>query len=222
MFSRGSSTTIGRPLAVWAAVTIATTASVASAPGVWEAAQPGGGTRAVVDLLVAVCATGLALALLWLWAITTATVAELLAGRVGAGGGATRRLVLVACGVAVVAGTTVPALAAGGDGPELLVGLALPDRAVAPARHHPHPNPAPTTSKAGSGVTTYVVRPGDSLWSIARLHPDGTGSVDRRWRSIWEANRDLVGNDPDLIIPGQALRLPTIHTQDPSSDGDRR
>lgn len=160
---------------------------------------------------------GLALALAWLWVITTVTVVGLLTGRSRAGGGATRRLVLVACGAAVLAGTGVPALASGGDGNELLVGLTLPDRAVAPPRVHRVPEPS-RPSPSG----TYVVRPGDSLWSIAMDHPDDSGSVDHRWRAIWRTNRDVVGDDPDLIIPGQALRLPGHHpTQDPHSDGDR-
>ena len=32
--------------------------------------------------------------------------------------------------------------------------------------------------------------------------------VDRYWRTIYEANRSLVGDDPDLIYPGQVLTLP--------------
>lgn len=32
-----------------------------------------------------------------------------------------------------------------------------------------------------------------------------------RWHVIWQANRDVVGDDPDLIHPGQALRLPGPH-----------
>jgi len=63
----------------------------------------------------------------------------------------------------------------------------------------------------------YVVRPGDSLWSIARAHPAGD-DVDLRWRAIWAANRDVVGADPDLIHPGQALRLPGTDTDE---DGAR-
>ena len=96
---------------------------------------------------------------------------------------------------------------------------------MAPQRVHRTPE-----GSRSAAPETYVVRPGDSLWSIARAHPDDSGSVDQRWRAIWRANRDVVGDDPDLIIPDQALRLPphqTPHqaphhpTQDPYSDGDR-
>lgn len=214
----------GRPIAVWAVVTAAVCTAAGSVPGAWSAVDHGSDSDAVADLLVAACASGLALALAWLWVITTVTVVGLLTGH-GRTGGATRRLVLLACGAAVVAGTSVPAATAGGDGRELLVGLSLPERAVAPAQHHR--TQGPPTSAAPSSATsasppTYVVRAGDSLWSIARDHPDGDASVDRRWRAIWEANRELVGEDPDLIIPGQALRLPpTDTTHDPTSDGDR-
>ena len=113
--SRGPRTT-WRPLAVWLAVSGAALLGASSLPGAWRPAGAGAGPGAVADLLVAGCATALTLALAWLWVVTTATVAGLLTGKVRAGGGATRRLVLVACGVAVVAGTSVPAMAASSDG----------------------------------------------------------------------------------------------------------
>jgi len=57
-------------------------------------------------------------------------------------------------------------------------------------------------SSAGS-VGTYVVVEGDSLSKIAkRQYGDA-----QKWRRIYEANRDLI-KDPDLIYPGQQLRIP--------------
>lgn len=51
-----------------------------------------------------------------------------------------------------------------------------------------------------AGADTYTVRPGDWLSKIApREHTT--------WRRIWAVNRDRVA-DPDLIYPGQVLRLP--------------
>ena len=202
-----------RPIAVWLMVSGATVAAATAVPPAWRAS----GGVPVADLVVAVCATALALATAWLWLVTTTTVVGLLTGRTRPGG-ATRRLVLLACGVAVVAGTGVPALAAGGgDGREVLAGLSLPDRAVAPAPHRQTPE------QPHEPAGTYVVRPGDSLSSIALTHP-GAGSVEDRWRAIWRANRDVVGDDPDLILPGQALRLPgdSDHTPHTHQDGDRR
>ena len=201
-----------RPLAVWAGVGVAAVTAGAAVPAAWAAAAAGAGPDAVGDLLLAACTTALALALGWFWLVTTTTVAGLLSGRVRTRG-TTRRLVLLACGVAVAAGTTLPAHAAGGDSSELLVGLSLPERAVAPAHHVSASHPAP-----GSG-DTYVVRPGDSLSSIALDHP-GAGSLDDRWRAIWRANRAVIGDDPDLILPGQALRLPG-RTHPIQQDGDR-
>jgi nucleoid-associated protein YgaU len=207
----------GRPVAIWLGVTGAAALAAVSVPATWAAARSAADPDQVPDLLVALCATALAASLAWLWVVTTVTVAGLVSGTVRGGGGTTRRLVLVACGIAVIAGTSAPAVAAGGDGPELLVGLPLPERAVAPARVH-HRTEPPEPAAPG----TYVVRAGDSLWSIARSHPVVATSVDDRWRAIWQANRDVVGDDPDLIHPGQALSLPTLHpTHDPHSDGDR-
>ena len=49
----------------------------------------------------------------------------------------------------------------------------------------------------------YVVAKGDSLSRIAeRAYGDGS-----KWRKIYEANKDII-KDPDLIYPGQALRIP--------------
>ena len=214
---------------MWAVVTAGAVAAVGALPDAWSAVAGGSTYDEVLDLLVAACGTGLALALGWLWVIATLTVAGLLPGRVGPRGGATRRLVLLACGIAVVAGTSVPAMATGGDGGDgrdLLVGLTLPERAVAPAHQWPQIRPhvqsqtrATVQARAHpQAPPTYVVRPGDSLSSIAHDHPGDAASVARRWRAIWLANRDVVGDDPDLILPGQALRLPMTH---PNSDGDR-
>ena len=50
---------------------------------------------------------------------------------------------------------------------------------------------------------TYVVVSGDSLSKIAKHH---YGDMNE-WRRIYEANRDQIKN-PDLIYPGQKLRIP--------------
>ena len=54
---------------------------------------------------------------------------------------------------------------------------------------------------AGSEVF-YTVVPGDSLSKIATQYKGVT------WQKIFEANRDQIKN-PDLIHPGQKLRIPT-------------
>jgi hypothetical protein len=84
------------------------------------------------ELLVAVCALALLVSAAHLWLVTTATTAGLVRGRTPrAGGGLTRRLVLVACGAAVVAGVAGPAVAGQGGGADRLAGLPMPDRATA-------------------------------------------------------------------------------------------
>jgi len=51
---------------------------------------------------------------------------------------------------------------------------------------------------------TYTVRPGDSLSKIAKaLMGDA-----KKWRVLYDANKDVVGGNPDLIQPGQVLKIP--------------
>jgi nucleoid-associated protein YgaU len=62
---------------------------------------------------------------------------------------------------------------------------------------------APGETREQSSPRTYVVVAGDSLSKIAkRLYGDA-----QEWRKIYDANRDTIQN-PDLIHPGQTLRLP--------------
>ncbi len=63
-----------------------------------------------------------------------------------------------------------------------------------------------------------VVKPGDTLWSIAAtdLGPNATAEdVAARWPAWYAANRELIGPDPDLILPGQVLRIPASATGNP-------
>ncbi|MEU3216865.1 transglycosylase family protein [Streptomyces sp. NPDC006971] len=49
---------------------------------------------------------------------------------------------------------------------------------------------------------TYTVRPGDNLWAIADEQ-----NVPGGWSALYEANKEVVGSDPDLILPGQSLEV---------------
>lgn len=60
---------------------------------------------------------------------------------------------------------------------------------------------APTPVPA---VRTYTVAKGDSLSKIAKAH---YGRLDK-WRLIYEANKAVIGPNPDLIKPGQVLTIP--------------
>ncbi|NYE37487.1 hypothetical protein F4692_002620 [Nocardioides cavernae] len=188
----------GRPFAVWLVVGGATAAAAASAPAAWRDAVHAVGSDRPIAVLVAGCTSVLVVGLGRLWLLTTVAVRDLARGCTPDARTATRRLVLLACGAAVAAGTALPAHAGGGDARGLLTGLALPERAVARAADPPVATPA---------LAPYVVRRGDSLWSIAVAHP-GDGDTDERWRAIWAANHAEVGDDPDVIHPGQVLRLP--------------
>lgn len=51
---------------------------------------------------------------------------------------------------------------------------------------------------------TYTVKKNDSLWSIAsRFYGDG-----RQWETIYKANEEVIGPDPDLIHPEQVFVIP--------------
>lgn len=55
---------------------------------------------------------------------------------------------------------------------------------------------------AGGGEHTYTVESGDNLSKIASKY--GT-----TWQAIFEANKDQI-SDPDMIHPGQELRIPGV------------
>ncbi|MEU3659479.1 transglycosylase family protein [Streptomyces sp. NPDC032940] len=56
----------------------------------------------------------------------------------------------------------------------------------------------------GRGLTegSYTVRSGDSLWGIADSLDLAGG-----WHALYTDNRDVVGSDPDHILPGQKLTV---------------
>ncbi|MBC5720799.1 LysM peptidoglycan-binding domain-containing protein [Faecalibacterium sp. 4P15] len=51
---------------------------------------------------------------------------------------------------------------------------------------------------------TYTVKKGDCLYNIAKsLYGDGS-----KYSSIYAANKSLIGSNPNLIKPGQVLKIP--------------
>ena len=74
----------------------------------------------------------------------------------------------------------------------------------------PAPAAAPTgtggggASGGGSGGTTYTVKKGDNLWTLAKKFY-GSGAD---YTKIYEANRDTIGKNPNLIYPGQTFTIP--------------
>jgi nucleoid-associated protein YgaU len=128
---------------------------------------------------------------------------------------------------AVTAGAATPTSAAARDAvpgsTAYAATLPLPDRpapapAVAtapPGGRTPHraaaavlPSLRPQLQKPRAEV---VVMRGDTLWGISARHlgPEATrAQVAAEWPRWWHANRDLIGPDPSLLLPGQVLRQP--------------
>ena len=81
---------------------------------------------------------------------------------------------------------------------------AAPPAALATPAAVPAPTAAPAPTETPASAATLVeVRPGDTLWDLAAAHLGDP----MKWPLLHEANRGIVRN-PDLIYPGQALRIP--------------
>lgn len=183
-----------RCLAVWLVASAALAAVAALA-----APTAGVGLAGPFDeVLVRLASLALLACAGWGWAVTTLVVAGAVRGFVSRvpAPAAVRRLLLAACGTALSAGLAAPALAAQ-SGPSL-AGLPFPERAVSAPAHRP-------------AAGTATVRPGDSLWSLAASRlPAGASAtaVATECRRLYQLNRAVIGDDPDLIEPGQRLALP--------------
>jgi nucleoid-associated protein YgaU len=63
---------------------------------------------------------------------------------------------------------------------------------------------APTATVETTAVDTYEVQSGDTLLTIAD-HYYGDNS---QWRRIYDANKDVIGPDPDKLKIGMKLKIP--------------
>ncbi|MFG2696205.1 transglycosylase family protein [Kitasatospora sp. NPDC048407] len=61
---------------------------------------------------------------------------------------------------------------------------------------------APADAPTQSGTGNYTVQEGDTLSGIAAAR-----NVSGGWEQLFRANRELIGADPDVIMPGQVLAL---------------
>ncbi|GAA1577420.1 hypothetical protein GCM10009804_37500 [Kribbella hippodromi] len=99
--------------------------------------------------------------------------------------------------------------------PDRRTRIGVPDRPTdgAPIRY--------TDVRAAAAIRV-VVRDGDSLWTLAAREL-GTGATDdtiaTRWLDWYAANRQLIGPNPNLLIPGQVLQVPPIRGGAPSNHG---
>lgn len=95
------------------------------------------------------------------------------------------------------ASTTAP-----GAGSADRTGTAQRDAAAQRTGQAQRPPAAATPTTVPTVREMYTVAPGDSLSRIA-----GDERVKGGWQRLYEANRGVVGGDPDLIHPGQKLTL---------------
>ena len=100
--------------------------------------------------------------------------------------------------------------------------VAVPDWPAGPASEDTGetvpdwPTGLPDLPSAAQPENHVVVR-GDCLWSIAEtrlaqaLEREPTaGEVATAVHAWWSANRAVIGPDPDLLLPGQVLRAPSL------------
>lgn len=144
---------------------------------------------------------------------------------------AVRRGVEVALGLTVAVGTLAsPAAAAPGSEVPRAGGpppVSLDWAAPAPGSPAPDldwsANTAPAAQEPARAPAHVVVQPGDTLWDLAaqdlRAEPTAaeptTAEVAAAWPAWWSANREAVGDDPDLLRPGTPLVAP----EDPPAPG---
>jgi nucleoid-associated protein YgaU len=72
----------------------------------------------------------------------------------------------------------------------------------------------PAAGPAGATAQTYDVQSGDSLSKIAQEMTGDAG----RWNELYEANKDTIGADPNLIQPGQQLKVPESWQPEPPAE----
>lgn len=66
------------------------------------------------------------------------------------------------------------------------------------------PDSGSSGAATGAAAGSYTVKRGDNLSKIAKAFY-GSGAL---WPRIYEANREDIGKDPNLIYPGQVLTIP--------------
>lgn len=93
---------------------------------------------------------------------------------------------------------------------------APPQPPAAPRPQQPQPQrqpPRPAPPGPGVPWVIYVVGTGDTMWGITDWALGSRSTPDRiaaSWAQIWSANRSVIGDNPNLIFPGQRFRVPRI------------
>ncbi|WP_370291659.1 LysM peptidoglycan-binding domain-containing protein [Nocardioides sp.] len=84
---------------------------------------------------------------------------------------------------------------------------AHPERPGSTGGDRSHP-PSPRPAAPAPTPREVTVAPGDSLWRLAERHA-APSQVGAYWVRLRELNADRLAGSPDLLHPGQRLRLPT-------------
>jgi resuscitation-promoting factor RpfA len=127
---------------------------------------------------------------------------------VGAGGGSNGGGSQGPAGSAGPAGPAGPAGKAGAPGKPGKPGpVGKPGKSPTPVGKpstHPSPGKKPPVPHGGNPPrrTSYTVKPGDSLSKIASAFHLSS------WEQLYNANRGVVGGNPNVIFPGQRLTIP--------------
>ncbi|GAB3998893.1 LysM peptidoglycan-binding domain-containing protein [Nocardioides marmoraquaticus] len=123
--------------------------------------------------------------------------------------------------VAGASGGAAHAAPRGVEGPDVVPGAGL---LPVPTRPHDQRHDQPPDqhdSSLGDAPAVVVVAPGDSLWAIARARLGAAApaaQVQALTVALHHANRVQIGPDPDLLHPGQQLRLPADPATTPRED----
>ncbi len=132
-----------------------------------------------------------------------------------AGSGLTGSGVSAPAGPRTTPPTPAPDPAFGPTGPTVPAGAAAGGAAgtasLRPDASGPSPLLGGTRRTAAVSDERVVVQRGDTLWSIAARHlrpGAGNGEVTREWHRWYAANLAVIGDDPDVIRPGQLLNPP--------------
>jgi nucleoid-associated protein YgaU len=195
-------------------------------PDLWFATAGAADAVAAALRLFAVCGVG------WLLAATVLDVVLVAASATrstrlrvpGLPAGLRRRIEASVAALVATSTLAAPAVAVAAPGLPAHIPVPVPHEVVA-THDRVEPPVAPTDpstseprsqDRSAPGAARYTVAVGDHLWGIAeRVVTDvrgdaTTADVAAYWRELIAANEDLPSGDPDLIHPGQQVRLPPL------------
>lgn len=183
-------------------------------------------SEATNDFTLAVCSLTVWIAIVWLTTTLLMLAATQLPGRIGVTARAASCLVVPAIVRRLVCSALSISLAGGvltgtAQAAELHHGAATNQtstigRQTTPRDlDWPQPGDAAEADQPDSptGAGTITVQRGDSLWKLSAQSlgaKASEGAIAATWPTWWEHNRDVIGENPHLIRPGQQLHPPPV------------